>query len=272
MADARDVVLTAYACSSQAPCSQWAKELFKEEPIVLAVPGSGNDFIHKGQQWGATGDTFRAALKALAPQHANVTIRRRGLVTFSAGWQFANCFLVHDREQQLLDAFILEDGLHTLNFAHWLNYATRAANQDAWMVMAHSRINPPFTSAKETNSKLFSLAVANNDKAEDKPNTTLEELPDYVAHPEIPPGGIKISVPAVRDGSGKVTMPARTKVWDKDCLMTWENRGSLYRLEYDGNDRPDHIYVAHHVAKRLWRMLADHWNNQLYLDPLEITG
>ena len=269
---ARDVILTAYACSSQAPCHKWAKEMFEDEPIVLAIPGSGGTFIKKGQQWGASGDAFRAALKELDPKNANVEIRRRGLVTFSAGWQFANCCLVSKKEQQLLDAFILEDGLHTMNMGHWVNYATRAANEDAWMVMAHSRITPPFSSTKKTNSALFAKAVANNDKDKSKPKTQLEALPDYISNPEIPDDGIRITVGAVKDAKGKVITPARTKVWKKDCLMDWENRGNLTRLEYDGNDRPDHIFIAHYVAPRLWRMLADHWNNQVYLDPITITG
>jgi hypothetical protein len=268
---ARDVILTAYACSAQAPCSQWAKEMFKDEPIVLAVPGSGGTFIQKGQQWAASGDAFRAALHDLAPQHKDVPIRRRALVTFSAGWQLPHTMLVPEREQQLLDAFILEDGLHSTNMDHWVAYATRAARKDAWMVMAHSRIKPPFVSTTETNTALFKRACENNDK-EPEPSTKADTLPDYISNPEIPDGGIKVTVGASKDATGKVVMPAVTKVWDKDCLLGWDNRGDLYRLDYDGNDRPDHVYIAWWVAPRLWRMLADHWNNQVYLDPVTIAA
>jgi len=262
---ARDVILTAYACSSQAPCSKWAK-LFDEEPIILAVPGSGGTFLKKGRQWGATGDAFRAALRELAPEHKDVEIRRRGLVTFSAGWQLGHHMLLNTKEQELLDAYILEDGLHSKDLDHWVNFATRAANGDAWMALAHSQIVPPFVSTKETNEEVFRRAVERNDMSS-APRTKLEALPDYLANPEIPSDGVKITVSAVKDTSGKVVMPAQTKVWEKDCLVSWDNRGNLYLFEYAGNDRPDHCYIAWNVAPRLWKLLAEHWNERTIREP-----
>lgn len=250
---ARDVILTAYACSSQAPCSQWAKDMFEEEPIVLAVPGSGASFLKKGRQWSATGDAFRAALRELAPQYKDVEIRRRALVTFSAGWQLTHNILLAEKEQELLDVCILEDGLHTSDLDHWVNFATRAANSEAWMVMAHSQIIPPFVSSKITNEEVFERASVTALRKYDR-------LPDYITKPELPTGGVHITVSSVKDATGKVVMPAQTKVWDKDCLVSWDNRGELFILEYEGDDRPDHIYIAWQTAPRIWRMLADYWN------------
>jgi hypothetical protein len=252
----RDVILTAYACSPQAPCSQWAEEFFTEAPLVLRVPGSPGTFLKKGRQWAATGDAFRAALDELVPGH-RVQIRRRGLVTFSGGWQLGHQILL--KEQDRLDAYILEEGIHSRDLDHWVNFATRAANGDAWMAMAHSQIAPPYVSTKETNETVFRRAVERNDASE-APRTKLEELPDYLANPEIPEDGIRITVSAVKDlSSGKVVLPAQTKVWDKDCLESWDNRGNLYLFEYAGNDRSDHCYIAWHVAPRLWKLLADRW-------------
>jgi hypothetical protein len=172
---------------------------------------------------------------------------------------FAHNLLLSEREQKLLDACILEDGLHTNDLDHWVNFANRAADGKAWMVMAHSQIVPPFVSAKTTNEEVFRRAVAHNDSS-DTPRSRYEELPDYVAAPVLPEHGVRITVSAVKDVStGNVVMPAETKVWEKDCLVSWDNRGELFLMEYEGNDRPDHCYIAWQVAPRLWRMLADHW-------------
>lgn len=266
MAESRDVILTAFACSSIAPCSTWAKDMFKEEPIVLCVPGTGSNFIQQGQRWAATGDAFRAALRELAPKYKDVTIRRRGLVTFSAGWQLGHHILLKAKEQQLLDAYVLEDGLHNVAVDHWVSFATRAANMDAWMAMAHSRIKPPFVAAKVTNSEVFRRSVLANEKADDKPKVSESTLPTCMSPTFREP--VRITVPAAKDAKGKVVSPGVTKVWHQDPLADWENRGNLYRFEYDGDDRPDHIYIAQHVAPRLWRLLADHWNSQTYLDPV----
>jgi hypothetical protein len=256
---ARDVIMTAYACSSQAPCSKWGRELFADEPIIISVPGSGGTFLKKGRQWAATGDAFRAALQELAPQHKDVEIRRRAIITFSAGWLLPHHILISPKEQQLLDACIMEDGLHTKDLDHWVNFATRAVKSDAWMVMAHSQIVPPFASAKETNESIFHQAIRRDDADPNSPKTKIDALPEFLGSPSVPAEGIRITVSAVKDANGKVVMPAQTKVWRKDCLSTWDNRGNLYLLEYEGNDRPDHVYIAFHVQPRLWKLLAAHW-------------
>ncbi len=252
---ARDIILTAYACSAQAPCSSWAREMFDEEPIVLAVPGSGGNFLRKGRQWSATGDAFRAALRELAPQYRDVEVRRRALVTFSGGWQLTHNLLLSEREQQLLDACILEEGLHSDEMDHWVNFAKRAANGKAWMMMAHSQVTPPYVSSKITNEMVFNRAISEGSAPK------CLELPDYLLNAMLPSEGIRIPVASVKDATGRVVMPAQTKIWDKDCLVSWDNRGSLYLLEYEGDDRPDPLYIAWVTAPRLWRMLADHWNH-----------
>lgn len=251
----RDVVLTAYACSAQAPCSLWARQLFDEEPIVLAVPGTPGNFLRKGRQWAATGDAFRAALRELDPRYKDVGIRRRALVTFSGGWALTHNILLQPREQDLLDACILEDGLHSDEMDHWVNFAKRAAGGMAWMMMAHSQVTPPYASSKVTNEIVFRRAI--NEGAIPK----CKGLPDYLLNPEIPKEGIRIPVSAVKDATGRVVMPAETKFWDKDCLVSWANRGNLYLLEYEGGGRPDPLYIAWVTAPHLWRMLADHWNH-----------
>jgi hypothetical protein len=227
--------------------------MFTEEPIVIAVPGAGGTFMKKGRQWSATGDAFRAALKELAPQHKDVEIRRRALVTFSGGWQLTHNILLQPGEQELLDACILEDGLHSDEVDHWVGFAKRAAQGRAWMMMAHSQITPPYVSSKITNEMVFQQATA------ERALPKCETLPSYLLDPKLPNEGVRIPVSSVKDATGRVIMPAQTKIWDKDCLVSWDNRGNLYLLEYEGDDRPDHLYIAWVAASRLWRMLADHW-------------
>jgi hypothetical protein len=251
MPGVRDVILTVYASSAQAPCAKWAAEMFAEEPLVLVVPGASGTFIKQGQRWAATGDAFRAALEELAPKHADVTIRRRGLVTFSSGWQLAHHFLLKAGERQRLNALILQDGLHSMALDPWIKFATRAATGEAWMAMAHSGID----STKKMNAEVFRRTMSGIRDSKGK----VASLPSHLTNPKVPKGGFKVTVGAVRDANGKVRLPAETKVWDKDCLVTWQGHGNLYRLEYDGDDRPDHLYVAYCVAPRLWQMLADHW-------------
>jgi hypothetical protein len=229
--------------------------MFDEEPIVLHVPGAPGTFVRKSRQWAASGDAFRAALKELAPQHKDVEIRRRGVVSFSAGWNFIHHLLLSENEQQLLDACILEDGLHSDDLDHWVIFAKRAARGQAWMIMAHSQNKTPHISPKITNEQVFTRAVE-----ESKPKR--ETLPPYVLDPKLPPEGIRIPVSAVKDATGRVVMPAETKIWDKDCLVKWDNRGDLYLLEYEGDGRPDRVYVMWQVAPRLWRMLGDHWSQR----------
>jgi len=245
----KDVIITAYANSSQAPCANWAKEFFLEEPIVLVVPGSDGTFFRKGRQWAASGDAFMAALSELAPKHKGVEIRRRALVTFSGGWQIANQILL--QEWGRVDALVLEDGLHTRELDHWIKFAKRAAKGDAWLMMAHTRIQPPYVSAQETNRHIFQESSG--------AALSCKPLPEYLTKPQIPKEGIKVSVPPVRDANGNILMPAQSKIWTKDSLAQWEGAGNMYRLEYDGNDRPDHVYIAQHVAPRIWRMLGESW-------------
>lgn len=245
----RDVILTAYASSAQAPCAVWAKQYFLDEPIVLVVPGSDGTFFRKGRQWASSGDAFRAALQELAPKFKDVEIRRRGLVTFSGGWQLANQILL--QEESRVDAYILQDGLHTKDLDPWIQFAKRAAAGEAWMVMAHTQIHPPYVSAKETNSYIFREAFSEG--------AIGKAIPDYLSNPIIPAEGVKVTVMPVRDALGNILIPAQTKMWTKDSLVQWESSGNLYRLEYSGKDRTDHVYIAYHAAPRLWRMLGEYW-------------
>lgn len=255
----RDVVLAAYACSAVAPCTKWAKELFSNEPLVISVPGSGETFSRKGKQWTATGDAFKAAISELAPQYRGMEIGRRALVTYSVGGNLGDQILRSAKERSVLSAYLLEEGLHSQELGHWTDYAYRAANTEAYMVMAHTRFRPPFESSRETNTQVFQRAQELNDQDPFAPKLC-QGVPNYIAKPTIPDGGFKVTVGAVKDAEGKITVPARTKVWTSDPLALWENRGNLWRLEYEGDDRLDQTFLAQEVAHRMWHMLADYWN------------
>jgi len=243
----RDVILTAYACSSAVPCGKWA-EGFEDEPIVLVVPGgSGASFRSAAIGWARTGDVFKAALLALKPQYKDVEIRNRGLVTFSVGWSFADELLKVRNERNRLDAYLLLDGCHTTSLAHWVSFGERAARSEAMFIMAHTNIKPPFISSKKTNTLIFMGSLPNAPKPVEFP------LPGYITEAELPNDGVTITVGAAGN------LPKISKTWDKDPLLELEMVGDLTRLEYDGNDRPDHIYMAWHVSQRLWKKLSEDW-------------
>lgn len=246
----RDVILTCFACSNQAPCQEWSKEFFDDEPVVISVPGSGGtDFRNKIIQWCKTGDCFAAAVKELKP-NLNISIRRRGLVTFSVGWSAADELLKFEAERNRLDAYLLLDGCHTKDLGNWKLLGARAANLEMVMVMAHSSIKPTFISAYESNQAIFDFAVKANDDSSFPRTQT--EMPDYIAAPKLE-APIQISLGASGD------MPPIKKTWIEDPLFTYQNRGNLTRLHYKGNDRPDHVYIAWYVSKRLWKYLGECW-------------
>lgn len=250
----RDVILTVYACSASAPCNQWAKEYFEEEPIVLNVPGNGgSSFRAKAIAWGKTGDLYAAALKELAPQLKDTEIRRRGLVTFSVGWSFADELLKFEKERNKLDAYLLLDGCHTNDLSNWQEMTIRAANLEAFMAMAHSSIKPPFVSTTITNSTLFKKACEANEFNVSAPKLTWDP-PDYVIHATLPtPVTIKLGA--------SPGMSASSKTWTKDPILEFENRGDLTRIHYSGDGPTDHVYVSWYVSKRLWKWLGESWKN-----------
>ena len=252
----RDIILTVYACSSKAPCTHWAKEFFEDEPIVLAVPGSGGTaFRQKAIKWALTGDLFAAALKELRRDLKDVTIRKRALVTFSAGWAFADEILKVPEERKRLDAYLLLDGCHTKNLRHWAKFAALAAKPKKIMIMAHSSITPPFISSTNSNKQIFLEAKEENNVGQKKELNDIF-LPQFIVNAEIPKEGITISL----GSSGN--LPAIKKSWKRDALINFEAHGNLIRLHYQGNDRPDHVYIAWYVSERLWKWLGELWNSK----------
>lgn len=248
----RDIILTVYSTSPLAPANQWAKDFFKEEPIILNMPGTGGaSFRAKAIQWSKTGDLYSAALKELNPKLSKeVTIRRRGLVTFSVGWSAADEILKFEKEKSRIDAYLLVDGCHTPILDNWIDLGTKAAKWESIMIMAHSSIKPPFISATETNNKIFEESK----KIRDKSFCIKEDLqiPEYILNYKIQ-DPIKITAPSAGN------LPSITKIWDKDPLNKADSCGGLVKLHYNGNDRPDHMFVCWHIQKRMYKLLSEYW-------------
>jgi hypothetical protein len=248
----RNVIITVYANSSKAPASKWAEDFFEDTPIVLNVPGAGgSSFRRKAIQWASTGDLFQAALNELRKDAANIKIKNRGLVTFSVGWSFADELLKFTRERKALDCYILLDGCHTKNLTHWKEFAKTAFESNKFFIMAHSNINPPFISAKDSNTIIFN-SVKNNPSL-DKSKFKNINIPDCVLNAKLPDEGVKISLGAAGN------LPPISKIWKRDALIDFETVGNIVRLNYQGNDRPDHVYIAWHVSERLWMWLGKFW-------------
>ncbi len=247
-----DVVLNAFSCSAQAPCNKWKDEFFKNPLVVINVPGSGSiSFRAKAIQWAKTGDLFKAAVAELAPVFKNYEINKRILTTFSVGWTFADELLKFEKELNRLDVYLLLDGCHTKILTNWIKFAKRAAIGEAYLFMAHSSIKPPFISSTDSNTQIYTAA------ASELNNGFTINIPDYILHAELPEGGITISLAGAYDANGKMTLAPVKKTWLADPLKTITNYGKMIKIWYDGNDRPDHVYIAWYVSKRLWRWLGE---------------
>lgn len=248
----KDVILTVYSTSQIAPAQTWAKEFFEDEPIVLVMPGQGGgDFRAKTVAWAKTGDLFKAALKELAPQYKDVEIRRRILVTFSVGWSAAEELFKFPKELEQLNAYMLLDGCHTESLDNWQVMANKAATCDALMLMAHSSIKPPFVSSTVTNSRLFNNAESNALICCNMPYFKLN-VPDYVLDKKVDP---KVIVSLAAAGP----VAAVRKEFTTDPLINYRVCGNLIELHYDGNDRPDHVYIARETQKRLWKFMGEYY-------------
>lgn len=218
--------------------------VFEDAPLTINVPSS--IFRQKAIEWAKTGDLFAAAVKENFKKR-EIEIKRRGLTTFSLGWSFADEMLKYPNEINKLNAYLLLDGCHTKQLDNWFAFAKRAAEGKAFFVMAHSSIVPPYISSTESNSKIF-------DSAKDAEFSPCVEVPDYILKAKLPPDGIAISL-AKSNGT-----PAVSKHWTQDPLIGFESAGNMTKLHYSGNDRPDHVYIAWYVSKRLWQWLGTEWS------------
>ena len=150
---------------------------------------------------------------------------------------------------------MLLDGCHTKNLRHWEKFGALAALPGKTMIMAHSSIIPPFISSTASNKQIFTKAKEENDIGQKKELNDIT-LPEFILSPEISKKGITISL----GSSG--TLAAVKKTWKRDALIDFEVHGNLVRLHYQGNDRPDHVYIAWYVSKRLWEWLGKLWHSK----------
>lgn len=259
----KDIILTVYSNNPpESDITGWLNSYCQDKPIVLNVPGnSGPTYRAKIISWCKTGDLFAAALKELKPDLAKtVTIRKRGIITFSVGWTALDELFKFDKEIERLNACIVLDGIHTEALTNYIKFATRAANMEAVMVMAHSKIIPPFVSASKTNEKIFSEACKINEISVNKPRAEFD-LPDYIANAnDLPAEGLKISLGTVT-ASGKKAV--QSKIYKKDPILGYKTRGELVLISYDLDDACGHIYIARAVSKRLCKYLAEEWREIL---------
>ena len=260
----KDVIINVFSCSEQAPCNKWASEFFTDPPLIINVAGSGSaTWRAKVTQWAKTGDLFMAAVKETYPNLKDIEIGKRGLTTFSAGWNFADEFLKYDNEVNRLDAYILLDGCHTKILTNWIKFAKRAANKEALLLMAHSSIVPSFISSTDSNTQILDGTLTpNNINAFDYSIN----IPEYISKATLEQP-ITISLAAAYQ-NGKLVLPKITKTWTTDPLLDVHVNGNVARLHYSGNDRPDHVYIAWYVSKRLWKWLGSIWSIKVEEKPL----
>lgn len=243
----RDVILTAYAGSAVMGASQ----AFVDPPLIIPVQGSGRDLLINGRRWAQGPDPYRSALAELAPHYRDIRIRRRAIVCFGEG-----CALVHSlqrfsKKPLKLDACIVADGLYTDNVSPWIPMAGLASQGRSFLALVHGQDRI----SKRANMQVWEQGSL-------IPGITVirkRKLPRYITHPGMPPEGLMLTVPVVKDRSGLAVLPGQTKVWTQDSLRAWASQGGLYRLEYGGRGRLEQKYLAQQVMPRVWRLLIDFW-------------
>lgn len=232
-----DVVLTAFSCGGSAPCGKWASELFDSPPTVVWVPGANSTQFEK------IGRDSSQDIRAWAAAHARCPLGDLGriaVVSFSAGWGFPYRLLLNPVAAESVDATIILDGIHTHDLSGFKKYAARSATNQAFLAMAHSQITPPYVPTKITNREIMSAATASNPDS-------CELAPEYIT-------SVQLESP-IHCGNqyGRQT-------YTTDPLVEQDNSGSAWRFEYQGSDAAIHIYIANYVQPRMWKLLADRWN------------
>lgn len=259
-----DIVLCVFSTSQLSPAETWAKEYFKEPPIVINVPGDGGaSFRANIIRWAKTGDLFRAALKdAIAKGlkiDPNIEIRNRMFVSFSVGWSAMDELVKFPKELERLNSYLLLDGCHTPNLDLWKKLALRAASYNGlFMAMANSSIKPPFVASSVTNLSMFNYC---KDELKYCTNVPLYnyEIPDLVTTKKLEKP-VLVQLGAAGSPGTKTYIPSIKKTWTEDPLISAESIGNLINLHYAGTDRPDHVYIARETQKRLWKMMGNYFN------------
>lgn len=234
----KNAILCAFNCSNTSPCTTWAEELFASPPTIVALEGgSSSTFKQTGAKFTTNPHAWLQARKVDG---------KVAVVTFSAGWGFIDTVMRNPPARDLVDAVILLDGLHcsVSTLDPWVAYAKRAAmggDSMPLLMLVHSRIVPPYTSAKATNAIVYEGGVLHCPS----PGPRME-------HPEM----TRVTL----DSPITISSAYGSRTWKKDPLAEWHGAGNLYRYEYEGGDAPTHIYLAKHVQPRAWKVLAKRWN------------
>ena len=231
-----DICLTAFACSSSAPCSQWAKDYFAEPPAVVWVPGNNStQFEQVGQQAAMDVVAWSAFHARCKPEE----VGRIAVVTFSAGWGFVYRLLKSAAARSKIDAVILLDGMHTRDLDGPKAFAASAARGGPLLLMAHTQIVPPYVSTTVTNTEIMGAAYTTGRQG-------CAVAPEYVSA-------------AVLDAPVTLGNQYGHRTFDHDTLERQDNVGSAWCLEYEGASAADHIYCCLRVQPRLWRWLGERW-------------
>lgn len=241
--DSKDVIISAFACGGKMNCAQEAAK-FKDPPVVLTVPGgSSSGFVATANQHRRQNSILNSFLKSVKP-------RRVCLLSFSAGWAWSTEVLKATLDLPRIDTVMVMDGIHTPNLAPWFEFAKRAGkggsnNPKLWM--AHTQIKPPFVSSKITNQKITDFAKQNSPEGLDN----LITAPEYITFAQLQE---PISI------FSNIENP-KTKVFQKDTLVEFEQVGNVVRFEYEGSRAQDHIYNAQYVQPRFWEWLRNIWDD-----------
>jgi hypothetical protein len=290
MADARDVIVTAFAQSgktlrladgSKINLKDFSEplDIFTEKPIVLAVDATTQgDEVFYDKAFGRELERYRdqngsILTRFLASHLAEVKVRRLGIIGFSAGGVFVKGIL-SSQDAAFIDSAIFLDAVHlgrpyakapplAQAVAPLANFGVRAAlAPDPWqgplMIQAHTHIASPapdsVTSTSESAAAITAVVKANAPGA-----SRFGFNPDLFFEGPPPPAvtlGPETGLPPPAKTFSAIPDPAGTGI------------GNYYTLDFGGTVGADHAFIAWFVQRAIFKaFLGPRWNEGLDCKP-----
>lgn len=234
----KDIIISALACGGKMSCRKQAAE-FKDIPTVINI----NSSIGVPTD-GGTVNGFKKAANALRKDGSvlkglfelqNIEPRRIALISYMDGWSFIHEVLKEETFD--IDTIIVLEGLNTRSLDRWVNFSKKGR---LWM--AQSQAPHKTISSKIAAKKIISQETSGKESS----------IHDLVINPAFEKS---ISIYSKSENP-------KTKIYHKDTLIESSSVGNVVNLQYDGKQVQDQTYIQQYVQPRLWKWLAETWNNQ----------
>jgi hypothetical protein len=280
-----DIIVSAFATPPRDDLRAMAQDLylFDDKPVIVDVPY--HQYMRPEDRGMAAG-AFKRAADALTQPDGSILrglfkrylkghdVRSVSVVTFSAGTVFLEK-LLKSPDAEHIDSVIVLDGVHLdldwegrpwrQEIEPWVSFAHRAAMDERLMVLAHTHIAPRSTKVSSTRESsreiLYGVDERLGSEAQWAGQGRAIDLDLLLAGP--PPPSLSI-----RCGN-----PPTTKEFEESPLLSYDQRGNFWSLDYGGTGGPDHCYVAWYGQRDIWRaLLAPRLNQGIGCRMPDLSG